>query len=195
MSKKSRRNAKKRRKARREDRRDKRNVRQNKRKERRKEVVAKVKKKVSKVGFAALSPLKGVMTTILDKKGVEYNKGDIQDIAVKFYENILGKKVQKLEQFSYDSEGNQYETFALSAATIGAIVAGIIGFFREAKNRKEEMEAKGEPVPDLINAAGNAYSDVEEGVRDEAVMQIKQQSFTPLLIGGAVLLVIALSKK
>jgi hypothetical protein len=107
-------------------------------------VWSKIKNASLKAKFATLMPFKPLMVKILDKKGIKHTN-DIQDIALKFYELITGKKLERTYRFDGDAVT---EHFAVTATMVTTIVVTIINFFKSANDRaRAEAEAGKELTP------------------------------------------------
>lgn len=124
-----------------------------------------VEKKGTNVALNALLPFKVLMKQILDKHGIAHTN-KIQDISIKFYTMITGKKPDFVS--SFDGEGNEY--FVLTTAFIIGMVAKIIEFFKKVHEDNKARKAQGAPTSKASDIASKAYvkgAEVVQGVAKE----------------------------
>ena len=126
---------------------------------RRKKIVGAV---VGNTLLLPLRPFKKAMEKALQKKGVNTSKMKWRDVVAKFYNEFVSKKGNKIssyepiDEIEFSNDANFFlresdvdynidtaDNFALSTATIGAVVAGIINLFKKAKEKRQAAKDSG----------------------------------------------------
>jgi len=191
--------------------------RQKKRKVRRKKIVGAV---VGNTLLLPLRPFKKEMEKQLQKKGVDTKKMKWRDVVSKFYNEFVSKKGNKkssyepIDEVDFSNDANFFllekdvdynvdtaDNFALTTATIGAVVAGIINLFKKAKERRAAAKDSGiskaearqvitETDLELGAAAAKVEAQLEEKAKEDK--PVTTGKYKKWLVYGAILAVLGL---
>ena len=150
-------------------------------------LIAKVKKGVKKVAgtikkvasFPVLLPFKVAMSTILKSKGIIPEK-DIAKLAQQFHSVIIEKKG------TYE----MYEVEHIAPVAISMIINGVIDFFKQLKKKKDSGATLTPQEETALNNAEATVGAVMEAGKEDAKNEIAKKSFTPLIIGGVIALIV-----
>lgn len=111
------------------------------------------KTKKSVASFTTLALFKPVMKKALDKRGIKHSN-KIDDIALKFYENIV--KASK-----------HYEQEHLTEEIIESVIAAIVNFIRGLKDRKNKGGDLSKEEQDILDMSEKVSEKVDEVKKEE----------------------------
>lgn len=149
-----------------------------------------------------LLPFKGAMVAALKakKKPVKITT-PIKDVALMFNDTFVKKNYEGNFDFNYgnDNYGYHYErdNFVLTAAAISAIVTGIVAWFKDRKNAKDQGEQLSEAELKAVTIGEKIETNVDQIKADETTSAIGEQvqKFLPFIAIGLVAFFLLRPKK
>lgn len=135
-----------------------------------------LKKLLNITTFAPLLPFRAAMKLILRSKGVK-PKDKIDELSQQFYKIVIKKE-------------NYSEIEHIEPTIISAIVTAVLAYFKNLKKKKEEGKELTESEKKALDVAEKSVDTVVRNIKEEAKAEIREKSFTPLLITAAVSVVL-----
>ena len=142
--------------------------------------------------LATIKPLEPAMKSELKRKGVNTSGMPLDETTIKFYNEFVSKKGNKLSSYEPIEESefinnvafvtpseeldNDTDNIVITSAMITTAVGGIIGFFKRARERRQAAKDSGmtkseakQSMPGIELRIGKATEDIESDLIDKAV--------------------------